>query len=100
MQPTDERREMEELRAEVQTLKAQVAHLQETVRRVSILQRSASAIPSRFLTFRAAARALGLGTSRVRRLVASGALRTIEFPDGARRVPRSELERIDALGLE
>jgi hypothetical protein len=41
-----------------------------------------NARPSRFLTLRAAGRVLGLGTARVRQLVAIGALRTVAFPDG------------------
>ncbi len=53
-----------------------------------------------FLTMSAAAAALGLGHDRLRALVRMGAIRTVTFPNGRVRVPRSELTRVDALGLE
>jgi hypothetical protein len=57
-------------------------------------------IEAMFLTLSAAATALGLGHDRLRALVRIGAIRTVAFPNGRVRVPRSELTRIEELGLE
>ena len=92
LQLEDLERDLAALRLEFVELAAQLAQ----ARRLA--QDPARA--SRFLTLRAAGRALGLGGTRIRQLIAVGSLRTVSFPNGARRVPRSELERIDALGLE
>jgi hypothetical protein len=89
---------IEELSGEIASLKAQIAELKETLRLHSTVHRG-PLLESRFLTLRAASRVLGLRPGRVGQLIAAGALRTVEFPDGARRIPRSELDRIDALGL-
>jgi hypothetical protein len=89
-----QRSTLEELRADLDRIKLELAQTRE------MLRGSLNARPSRFLTRRAAGQILGLGTARIRQLIAAGALRTVPFPNGAIRVPRSEIERIDALGLE
>ena len=91
---------MKELRADVEQLKAQLQQSQETLYRLVAAFRTHGPAVSRFLSLRAAGRVLGLGSVRIRQLVAAGALRTVAYPNGARRVPRSEIERIDAFGLE
>lgn len=53
-----------------------------------------------FLTIASAAVAFGLGRARLRALVRIGAVRTVRFPNGRVRVPRSELTRVDEFGLE
>jgi excisionase family DNA binding protein len=91
---------IDELRAQVAELRAQ---LRETQQRLEGIQqaRAAQPIAARlFLTLSAAGAALGLGKAHVRELIERGALRTVKFPNGTCRVPRSELDRIDALGLE
>ena len=57
-------------------------------------------VERRFLSLQAAAKALGLGRATVKQLIAADALRVVRFPNGILRVPRSELERIDSLGLD
>ena len=91
---------IDELRAQIAELKAQ---LQNTQQRLDGIRQATAAQPTTarlFLSLSAAATALGLGKARVRELIERSALRTVQFPDGTRRVPRSELDRIDALGLE
>lgn len=89
-----ERSALVDLRAEVDLLKLELKRTREIL--LGLLnQRS-----SRFLTLRTAGRVLGLGTVRIQQLIAAGSLRTVPFPNGTVRVPRSEIEKIDALGLE
>ncbi len=93
-QSEGERSALGDLRAEVDLLKLDLKRTREILSGL-LNQRS-----SRFLTLRAAGRVLGLGTVRIQQLIAAGSLRTVAFPNGAVRVPRTEIEKIDALGLE
>lgn len=85
---------LEDLRAEVELLKQELTKTREVIRGVL------NPRPTRFLTLRTTGQLLGLGTVRIRQLIAAGSLRTVPFPNGSIRVPRSEIEKIDALGLE
>lgn len=93
-QSASEHSALDDLRAEVDLLKLELTKTREIMRGL-LNPRS-----SRFMTLRTAGRVLGLGTVRIRQLIAAGSLRTVPFPNGAIRVPRSEIEKIDALGLE
>ena len=93
-QSESERSALGDLRAEVDLLKLELKRTRE------ILLGSLNQRSSRFLTLRTAGRVLGLGTVRIQQLIAAGSLRTVPFPNGTVRVPRTEIEKIDALGLE
>src|SRR5260370_13239980 len=94
---------LHELRAEMDQLKSQLAEARQEIAR---LRSKVEAKPHPrgrarlFLSLRGAATALGVGRARLQELIRAGELRTVPFPNGTLRVPRSEIERIDALGLD
>lgn len=91
------RDELAAVRAELAELKAALARLERPEAR---RRRKARQGRRLFLTVSEAAAAFGFGRTRMRALLSAGALRSVAFPNGERRIPRSELERVDALGLD
>lgn len=91
------RDELAAVRAELAEVKAALARLERPEAR---RRRKARQGRRLFLTVSEAAAAFGFGRTRMRALLAAGALRSVAFPNGERRIPRSELERVDALGLD